>query len=45
MAGIAVFRFVERIPLDPRGTAGRGVRDHAVEATPRRPRDVETVGR
>ena len=31
MACVALFGFVERIPLDPRCTAGRGVRDHAIE--------------
>jgi hypothetical protein len=31
MACVAVFGRVERIRLDPRCTAGRGVRDHAIE--------------
>src|SRR5262245_18720267 len=28
MACVAIFGFVERIPLNPRSTTGRGVRDH-----------------
>jgi hypothetical protein len=37
MACVALFGFVERILLDPRRTAGRGVRDHA-DANERRER-------
>jgi hypothetical protein len=37
MARVAVFGVVERIPLNPRRTTGRGVCDHAIEQSRRDP--------